>query len=1212
MSWTAERPNPEPDAVAVDPFRQMAEAAPIGLVHSSATGEIIFANDAWRKITGLTDPTPIPFESIESMLHPEDRTRVIELYIAAGQTFEPFETDIRFVRRDGEVRNVRIQGAAHAVDGVLDGFTGSTLDITDMVAANEAQARSDNRYRELIAKAPIGQAVYSLDGTLIEINRAGAELIGYAPEEMIGMRAVDLLAPTDQPLLAEPMSELVTGSISSFEMEHQLVHRDGRPIWVTNNVTVERDADGRAINYHALTMDITERKLAEAQLRSSEARYRKLIDEAPVGQLISRLDGELVEVNQAFLDMMGETREQAFARDPGALLHPTDAAAFLEEIPRLLSGEIDTIDRERRIVRADGTQVWVSGGTSLIREGEELFLHAVMQDITKRKKVERRLRSGQERATAVISSLHEGLIICTPTQVILANESACRFLDIPAEELIGPIDRLAGVQDLDARGEPSGPDHHPATITLSTGVPQYGVERGLRIASGELRWCLLNTVPLIRRGSDLPYATVMSFTDITERRQASDALEQSETRFRTLTESLPVGVYQADAEGSVIYVNPQMAQVVGIEDPPATYEDAMAPVHPEDARRVGKALASMLGEARSFHDQYRIIGDDGTVRWVSHRATATVDEDGSTNGIIGSIEDVTALVAAQEQNTRLAGIIESTADMVGIIDAETSHLVYLNRSAREEFGLVDADLASISVASLYPAETQATYDDVILPVLQQNQAWSGELPMVNSGGRQIVVWQTITPTLRADGSLHQLSIVGRDVTERRRFEADLAYQATHDSLTGLPNRALLLDHLELALARAERDDRLIALLFLDLDRFKMVNDLHGHDAGDDLLAQTARLISEVVRPSDTVARLGGDEFVILCDDVDDEEHAVAVAHRVAAAIESSPYYIGNTNIAISASIGIAMAAGGAGHPEALLRDADAAMYRAKDLGRARLEIYDETMRRRSAHRLELSEQLAHGIEVGDIVVRFQPGIDTETGRVTCVEALARWQHPTRGLLAPTEFIGLAEETGLIVGLGLRVLSTACEHGRRWEDEFGVNAPRVHVNLSARQLTTSNLPVLVQGVLDGSGLTPSHLCLEITESVLMEDASAVIDTLWELKAIGVTLAIDDFGTGYSSLSYLRRFPVDVLKVDQSFVAGLGPDPEDSTIVAAIVNLANTLDLEAIAEGVETLDQLERLRALGCTLAQGYYFAEPVDADAIGPMIEHGFPAAPPSR
>ena len=363
------------------------------------------------------------------------------------------------------------------------------------------------------------------------------------------------------------------------------------------------------------------------------------------------------------------------------------------------------------------------------------------------------------------------------------------------------------------------------------------------------------------------------------------------------------------------------------------------------------------------------------MRWVSHRARATVDEHGRTTGLIGSIEDVTALISAQEQNTRLAGIIESTADMVAIVDADTNQLAYMNRSGREVFGLVDTDLTSMDTARMYPPETATTYYDTIHPVLQQNETWSGELPMVNAGGREIVVWQTITPALRADGTLHQISIVGRDVTERRRFEADLAYQATHDPLTGLPNRALLLDHLELALARAERDDRLVALLFLDLDRFKVVNDSLGHDAGDELLAQAARRISEVVRPADTVARLGGDEFVILCDDVDDEDHAVAVAQRVAAAIESSPFYSATPNLAITASIGVALAAGGAGHPEALLRDADAAMYRAKDLGRARLEIFDESMRRRSAAPPELAEQLAEAIEDGDIVVLFQPGVD---------------------------------------------------------------------------------------------------------------------------------------------------------------------------------------------------------------------------------------------
>jgi EAL domain-containing protein (putative c-di-GMP-specific phosphodiesterase class I) len=310
-------------------------------------------------------------------------------------------------------------------------------------------------------------------------------------------------------------------------------------------------------------------------------------------------------------------------------------------------------------------------------------------------------------------------------------------------------------------------------------------------------------------------------------------------------------------------------------------------------------------------------------------------------------------------------------------------------------------------------------------------------------------------------------------------------------------------------------------------------------------------------------------------------------------------------VPMTASVGIALSHGEQSHPEALLRDADAAMYRAKDLGRARLELFDENMRRRTSERLERADQLTGAIADGEIVVHYQPCINLRTGRVTSVEALARWEHPDLGLLPPGDFIHLAEETGLIVGLGLQVLSISCEQAKRWHRALGDEAPRVHVNLSAPQLSAKNLADLVGAVLDASGLPPSLLCLEITESVLMEDAASVIDTLHALSDLGVSIAIDDFGTGYSSLSYLRRFPVHLLKVDMSFVDGLGPDPEDSAIVAAIVNLAHTLDLEAIAEGVETAEQLAELRRLGCGGAQGFFFARPAPADEVEPLLRRTF-------
>jgi diguanylate cyclase (GGDEF)-like protein/PAS domain S-box-containing protein len=1055
-----------------DPFRRMAESAPIGLVASRPDGVVVFANAHWRQITGVTHPTPIPFDVTAAILHPDDWDRVAEAYQSSGREDREVQIESRVVRPDGEIRHILGRGAPVLDEqGEVSLYVGIAVDVTELVELTQAQRRSDERFRHLIAKAPLGQAVCDLEGRLIEVNPAWAVMVGRPEEELLGTDAIQYVHVDDRDGAYDAARQLLANEAESVEKERRLVRPDGSLVWVSSTTTLERDAEGHPLAYFALAMDISERKGAEEALRISEARYRKLIDDAPIGQVVSSVEGQLIEVNQAFADMMGAPPDQLMARNPRALMHPDDLPLYRHEVARLLAGEIDSIEHERRLVRPDGEVVWVSGGTSLIRENGELFLHAVTENVT-------------------------------------------------------------------------------------------------------------------------------------DRHLAVEALTESENRFRTLAESLPVGIYQANMEGEVTYTNPQLSEVTGLGQSPTSWTDAMDPVHPDDQERVGRGLLGVLRGGKPFHDRYRVFTAQGEQRWLSNRATPTVDDSGAITGIIGSLEDVTELVVAQEQNTRLAEIVETASDLVGITDGATGRLVYLNRSAREVFGLVDKDISHVSGASMYSWTGDAGLRREILETLQRGDTWTGELPMHSEDGIEMMVWQTITPILRPDGALHQVSTVGRDVTERKRFEADLAHQATHDSLTGLPNRALLLDHLELEMARAEREHRLVALLFLDLDRFKQVNDTMGHDAGDELLAQAARRISGVVRPADTVARMGGDEFVILCGDVEDQDHATAVAQRVAAAIEHRPFEISGAELAVTASIGIALSSGGV-HPEAILRDADAAMYRAKDLGRARLEIYDESMRTRTLHRLELSEELANGIERGEIVVRFQPGVDLETGRVVCVEALARWDHPTRGLMAPHEFIGVAEDTGLIVGLGLRVLSTACERGRRWEDTFGLAAPRVHVNLSARQLTTSNLPILVQGVLDGSGLTPSKLCLEITESALMEDASAVIDTLWELKAIGVTLAIDDFGTGYSSLSYLRRFPVDVLKVDQSFVSGLGPDPEDSTIVAAIVNLANTLELEAIAEGVETFDQLERLRGLGCNLAQGFYFAEPDQADNVTDMILHGF-------
>ncbi len=966
------------------------------------------------------------------------------------------------------------------------------------------------------------------------------------------------------------------------------------------------DAPDATVSRHASSRIEDEAAESIAHHRSAE-RFRDLIASAPVGQAVYSLGGTLIEVNQAWASLLGYEVDEVLGTPAARYVHLDDRAHVIDRAPALIKGEIDHLFEERRLVRRDGTSVWVSSTITVERDsqGRAALFHSLIIDINERKLAEGALRESEARYRAVIDSMHDGLVVFGAGEVLTANASAARILRLVPEHLT--FEALAALEVVDENGDPMPLDDRPAGVAYRSGEPIYDLIQGIDDEAGERRWFLTNAVPLFHEDDGSPYAVALSFTDVTERKVAEDALRANETRFRTLAESLSVGVFQADSDGAITYANPRWTEITDIGLDQVSDPATVKIIHPDDRGRLLDDLTTAFREHRPYNVRYRIRARDGTTRWLSGHGARIHDPDtGAPTGIVGSIEDVTPLMVAQEQTTRLANIVESTSDLVAIVDWTSGLLVYLNRSARELFGYVGSSISEIHHLALFTDDARAILRDGLEPTLRSGEVWSGELPMKAADGTTVLVWQTIAADRHPDGTIYQVSAVGRDVTARRRFELDLAWQATHDPHTGLPNRALLLDHLELGLARAGRDERLVALYFLDLDRFKQVNDTLGHEAGDLLLKQAAERITAVLRPSDTVARIGGDEFVVLAEDVESEQHAIEIGQRVADSIDSAAFDLGDRVFEITASIGIAISRGQDAHPESLLRDADAAMYRAKDLGRARLEVFDETMREQAERRHDLANQLAIGIEQDAITVYYQPCVDLVTGEIRAVEALARWTHPDRGVLSPYDFIGLAEDTGLIVGLGLTVLSKACHQARQWEEIYGPGAPDVHVNLSARQLTAQNLPTLVEGVLAGTGLDPSRLCLEITESVLMDDAASAIDTLWALKAIGVSLAIDDFGTGYSSLSYLRRFPVDVLKVDQSFVAGLGRDSEDAAIVAAILNLAASLELSAIAEGVENEEQLQHLRELGCAAAQGFWFAEPGPAEAIEPLFGMAFP------
>jgi diguanylate cyclase (GGDEF)-like protein len=437
----------------------------------------------------------------------------------------------------------------------------------------------------------------------------------------------------------------------------------------------------------------------------------------------------------------------------------------------------------------------------------------------------------------------------------------------------------------------------------------------------------------------------------------------------------------------------------------------------------------------------------------------------------------------------------------------------------------------------------------------------------------------------------------RVTQDRREAESQITFMGLHDELTGLPNRALLVDRLELALARSLRTEDLITVIALGVDGFKPLNDGLGHDVGDLLLKEVATRLSHELRPEDTVARFGGDEFVILAEDVASHDDASALAERLRVSL-TDPFHLGGQDVFATASFGVALAGNQGRSPTTLLQHADAAMYRAKEAGRDRVEFFDARMQEAVETHLALSGDLHRALVNGELVVHYQPIVDLESEEMIGTEALIRWQHPERGLIRPDQFISIAESSGLINPIGTWVLDTALAQLAEWQGSVRRFAGmEIAVNVSAIQLVRRDFPRDVASSLSRSGVDPKFVVLEITEGILLEDASAALRAMQELKDLGVQIALDDFGTGYSSLSYLLRFPVDILKIDLSFVRGLGVDADATAIVGSVVSLGRTLGLKVIAEGVETEAQFQHLKRVGCPMAQGYHFGRPSLPDGV---------------
>ena len=1061
-----------------------------------------------------------------------------------------------------------------------------------------------------------GVIVTDRDGLVARLNATAERLTGWALIDALGKKLSEIFdLVTDQDTTAA--SDTLEAALDAPGPAHiapraMLRDRRGTTCPIAGTVAPIRRPDGQVLGAVLVFRDRTDEENQHREIERRERLLQNILDTLPISVTLKDAEGHYVFVNKEFCRLLNKSPAEILGLATHDIFPGKFADARSRQDARVLT-EGGHVMREGYGPEGTSPGYWLTGATRLDLgpDTQSLLLRYAM-DVTEQRKTEAALRESNETLEAFFSQSLEGILILTLDEPLAWDDTVdkvqaldtlfrtmrvTRCNDAVVAQYGGTREQLLGMTM--ERGFRHDSAYGKRVLMQVFSEGRVRMEVNVRRFDGGAVWVEGDYITL-RNQENLVTGLFGAQREISERKKAEQLLLASAERFRATFEQAAVGIGHLDAAGRWLRVNERLCRIAGLSDEALRGMTLLELIHPADRAGAGELIACIMShQLESVSLDKRILTPSGSVMWVTLSLSAVRQIAGENLHAVAMLQDITerkrseALLAASEE--RFRDVVDAAGEYIWETDGQW-RVVFVSNQVERMMGYPPSSVIGRRAMEFLPEDEAARIGHLFRNRANRTAPFNAiELQVLNQRGER--VWQQISgvPVQDDIGRIIGYRGASLNINDRKLAEQKIEQLATKDSLTGLPNRVLLNDRLEQAITNAQRREEMLALIFIDLDRFKTINDSLGHHVGDLLLKAVADRLATCVRRGDTLARLGGDEFIVALYELKNTEDVTPIAQKMLAAV-SVPYEIEGYTLSTGCSMGISIYPSDGADVQSLMRNADTAMYHAKEKGRNNHQYFSPEMNIRAVERLHLENELRLAVQNRDFTLHYQPQIDMRTNEIVGAEALVRWVHPLTGeQVPPTRFISVAEDTGLIVPIGEWVLMTACSQARAWQDA-GHPDMRITVNVSVGQFRANgSLIDTLEKVLAQTGLAAKYLELEMTESLLFQNIEENVKVLSRIGAMGVRISIDDFGTGYSSLSYLKQLPVDTIKIDSSFVRDIVTDENDAAIIAAIIAMARRLKLGVIAEGVETVAQLNALRELQCDEYQGYLFSKPLPAD-----------------